>query len=225
MQRNWINIKNNERGQAVAEMCISLLAIMAVFLGVIVLAGLGISNIQILMDAKNRAETNRSGATEGLRDIFAWDYGDNIDVDRDGTPEVNALPFDADDRPIYAVEHNAQAVFASQLNDPRYSAEVDFVPGQYGHYDFFPVSAVDSAGGSNFARNLPGLFAAAAGLVSNHSDNAEDVYTLRENDFNSREQLNAVREAFYRLFGVDIDTIDLRNIPANQVYLPARMPQ
>lgn len=214
--------RNGERGQAVAEMCISLMAIMVVFLGIIVLAGLGISNIRILMDAKNQAEANRSRPPlEGLRDIFAWHYGSDIDVDGDGVPEVYALPFDADDTPIYVVEYTAQAVFESQLNSPQYSASANFIPGQSGYYDFSPVSAVDSASSYNFARNMPGLFAAAAGLVSSQSYIADDIFTLRENDFNSREQLNAVREAFRRLFGVDIGTFDLRNMPANRVYLPS----
>lgn len=70
--------RKNERGQAVAELTIGLLAIMAVFVGLLCVSALGIENIKNLIVARGGADGNAyNGSVEEDtgQDIIDWDYG------------------------------------------------------------------------------------------------------------------------------------------------------
>ena len=69
-------IKHSQEGQAIIEMCVCVIAILVVFLGLIFVGGLGISNMQNLIKAKSSAEAHSriSDKAWDSDDIFAWDY-------------------------------------------------------------------------------------------------------------------------------------------------------
>jgi hypothetical protein len=68
--------KYSLEGQAAIEMCVCVIAIVVVFLGLIFVGGLGISNMQDLIKAKSSAEAHSriSDKAWDSDDISAWDY-------------------------------------------------------------------------------------------------------------------------------------------------------
>ncbi|MFA7230217.1 MAG: hypothetical protein WC071_03005 [Victivallaceae bacterium] len=204
---------NQEHGQALVEMCVCLVAIISVFLGLIVVAGLGISNIQTLLRAKTNAEySSRGGTPAGNRgiNIFAWDYGD---TNNGG----DGIPFTADDQSITASQGNAGSYYQQQFNGQENSESQ--ISNQY---TFTPASSLgDYANASNFAKNFPDLFVEAANLTSATGASDRGIFTLTTNqNFNSAAQLEALYDTFYGLFGIRLSEVNLQQMPANTVYMP-----
>jgi hypothetical protein len=68
----------NESGQAIAELVAGLIALMAVFLGVMFMAGMGIENIRAVMTARadaDQAAAEGGGVGAAGRNVRSWDYG------------------------------------------------------------------------------------------------------------------------------------------------------
>ena len=75
-------------GQALTELAVSLVAILAVISGMLLITGLGVRNVRNLIQARQEADRKSRdgfGAEEG-KDIRFWSYGkDNLPFTRDDT--------------------------------------------------------------------------------------------------------------------------------------------
>src|SRR3989339_1675061 len=79
-----------EKGQAITEMVIGLIAIMTVFLGLLFMATVGIANIETMLDARSQADQDAYNGTvdpQGIS-IREWNYGSD------------EIYFTADDAPV-----------------------------------------------------------------------------------------------------------------------------
>ena len=204
-----MNYKNNrESGQAIAEMCISLIAIMVIFLGVIFIAGLGISNVQLLISAKETAEESARDDKEGGRGNYIkyWNYGND------------ELPFTADDYAINVGNHDTGTVLNSSLDDETYSTGLNYYNDYFynkGHnipYKFMPVSGTSVYHESIFASmDLARFFVSAADLVESSIhydiDGDKNIYDVEQLKLN-----------LGNLIHVNLDAIDLEKM--NKVYMP-----
>ncbi|MDD5698443.1 MAG: hypothetical protein PHH77_07475 [Victivallaceae bacterium] len=205
---------SGERGQAIMEMCVCLIPILVVLLGMIFIAGLGISNIRALIQAKGNAEMlSRSPLIYGGAgdNIQSWDYGDP-DEGGDG------YPFTADDKIVGFSEsedgENTASLIERQLNRDWDSGSTD------GSYTFSAVSALTDVD-DNFAQDVPQTMLAAAELVEGTADSdLAKVFTLTSDNFSASE-IDRFNLSFTHLFGIKIDAIDLRNMRANTVYYPS----
>ena len=210
--------RKTESGQAIAEMCIGLIAIMVVFLGVIFMAGLGISNIKIYLGAKNNAEYsshNENGISGAGSSIYSWDYGDYIV----GDTVVTNLPFTANDQIIAVVDNDADNTFNRQITSGEYSqGEAN------GRYNYLAINALPAEVRNNFTNNLGLMFLGAADLVQSSSSYNENFYTLTSNIMGSRREIDQLKINFGNLINIKINTIDLQQMRANQVYMPNLAP-
>lgn len=153
---------NNENGQAIAEMVVSLIGIMAVFLGVLFVAGIGVENIKVLLDARGEADEN---AVDGVlgdsgEAISRWEAGGD------------GLYFTIDDTRVGGGAENS-GYFAGELESDA--------------GDFSLVSDLDDDYvQENFAATLPGdrLFLTAANLTSHQSVNEDPVADRGLSDLN-----------------------------------------
>ena len=206
-----------ERGQAIAEMCIGLIAIMVVFLGVIFIAGLGISNIKIYLGAKNNAEyasRNGNSISGAGSSIYSWNYGDYTM----GDTTVTNLPFTANDQIIAVADNDVDNTFNTQITSGKYSqGEAN------GSYSYLPINALPAEVRNNFTSNLDSMFLAAADLVQSSSSYSESFYTLTSNVMGTRREINQLKINFGNLINIKINEIDLQQMRANQVYMP-RLP-
>lgn len=222
--------QNCERGQAIAEMCISLVGIMAIFLGMIFVGGLAISNVQTFLDARSRAEhsahENDSLGGQG-EDIYTWQFGT-----QSGDSFAQGLPYTASDIKINVSSSNSSSLALSCSEsipagdaDSLYSGQ--FSSGDYSEsstgdsgYEFMAVTEFsETAVTGNFTLNLPELFVGAADLVSSSSNLSTEVYSIDSRHFSSDDR-RSLRETFSFLFGLDADSLDLRQLPSNTVYMP-----
>lgn len=201
-------------GQAIVEMCVGLIAIMVVFLGVIFIAGLSISNIKIYLGAKNNAEyasRNDTSVGDAGVAIYSWDYGDYTIGDR----TIRDMPFTNKDRIIGVPVNDADNVFNAQITSSHYSyGEVD------GSYNYIPISTLPPEVRNNFTDNLGVLFLTAADLVRSSSSDNESFYTLNSDIIGDRREIEQLKLNFGNLINVDINKIDLQQMKANQVYMP-----
>ncbi len=113
-------IKNNESGQAIAELTIGLMVIMVVLVGVIFISLVGSENIRTVISARENAEL-QSGTSSNSKYISTWDYGeDNI-------------PFTSDDQETLASFEYQQTYSDLLQNDgfdlktDNYTTEAQFV--------------------------------------------------------------------------------------------------
>ena len=200
-----------QHGQAIVEMCVCLVGVMAVFLGLIFVSGLSISNVQTLFSAKINAETSSRNALGGGagQSINYWDYGND------------AVPFTADDAPVFLDTSADRGYFLNMLNDTGLSESNNPNSAKYQQYIFSQdnYSKIPQVVNSNFTVNFPDLYVSAADLVMSEGDQNNKVYTLKSNQYNTATQVEDLSTAFYRLFGIRIQDIDLNKM--NRVYMPA----
>ncbi|MDD5699495.1 MAG: hypothetical protein PHH77_12850 [Victivallaceae bacterium] len=209
---------SGERGQAIMEMCVCLIPILVVMLGMIFIAGLGISNIRALIQAKGNAETlSRSPlVTGGAGDnIQSWDYG-NPKAGGDG------YPFTADDKIVGCSESedgsNTAGLIERQLNSDQDSESLSGDANS--NYIFTKVSALPDLT-DNLAQDIPQTMLAAADLVEGTADsNLAKVFTVTSANF-SENEINRFHLSLTHLLGIKIDAVDLRNMRANTVYYPS----
>ncbi len=207
-----------QQGQAIMELCVCLIPILAVLLGMIFIAGLSISNIRMFIRAKGNAEilSRSDNVVGGAGDsIHHWDYG-NPEEGGDG------YPFTADDQIVdfyqAGVESGIETLIDLQLNMVQGSESLIAEEGE--EYVFMPTASLPRAS-DNFAQDLPGTMLAAAELVEGTADSdLNKVFTIDSRYFSNGE-IKKFNFSFAYLFGVYIDDIDLRNMRANTVYYPA----
>jgi hypothetical protein len=204
-----------ERGQAIMEMCICLIPILVVLLGMIFIAGLGISNIRAFVQAKGNAEiltrsANITGGDGTL--IHSWDYG-NPDQGGDD------YPFTADDQIItfgLSEEGAGPETLINNLLNMSEGSE-SFVNNEYIFSSTASLPILDD----NFAQDIPATMLVAATLVRGFADSdLRKVFTIDPNEFSS-DEIKSFNLSFTSLFSIEIDDIDLINMPANTVYYPA----
>ena len=211
-----MNNKKHQQGQAIVEMCVGIIGIMAVFLGLVFVAGIGIANIQTLLGNKSATEVTARATNLGGQgsNIYAWDYGDpanaNPAVDEfNGHRLFNAsvsrddLAFTPDDKIIGNSDQPDQA-FQNPLSMTTLMLKTDF------NEDNKLKDLATSSTGNGF------YFLGAANLVSTQGSTGNSIYTLRTQDATT---VNSMKRTFSSLFGVNVN-INLQ-YPANQVYFPA----
>lgn len=149
--------RKHEGGQAIAELAAGLVALMAVFLGLLFVSALGIENIETLLEARGNADEN---AATGL---VSSDSGVPI---REWSLGADQLQFTSDDEPAVGGGGNA-AVFLSELadDDGRLNLTSDLVSCSY-----IPTS-------DNFAMSLPtsNIFIGAANLTSDNATESDPI--------------------------------------------------
>jgi hypothetical protein len=212
---------NCQSGQAIAEMCIAMVAIMAVFLGLIFVGGLGISNIQTLLRAKSNVDNySRSSnpAGYGGDNIYAWDYGSE---QRNG----DGLAFTVDDQAIsnsnavvdgVPLANEGRTLIMAQFENQEYSESVVTAKHIY-----TPVSDLGDYVQGNYTRNLPEMFLESANLTSSTGAPDTQIFTINSRQFSAQE-INKMKDSFAKLFGVKPDNIDLQNMRSNTVYMPVQ---
>ncbi|MCF6176909.1 MAG: hypothetical protein L3J71_14205 [Victivallaceae bacterium] len=208
-KRSRVDSKS-ENGQAIVEMCVGLIGIMVIFLGVIFIAGLGISNVKIYLSAKNNAEyvsRNDSSFSGAGSAIYSWDYG------------ADNLPFSADDQITGVPANDADTVFNSQITDSIYSeGEVD------GSYSYMAINELPASVRNNFTGDLDSLFLTTADLVQSSSSYSESFYTLNSDIIGNSREIEQLKLNFGNLIHVEINQIDLQQMESNQVYMPNLAP-
>jgi len=99
-------LRRGESGQAFAELAVSLFAILAVFVGFLLIAALGSDRISTLIRAREAADMRSSSGltSQGGESIRYWDYG------------TDEIPFTTDDQAVYGSAGDG-ALFMRQLTD------------------------------------------------------------------------------------------------------------
>jgi len=153
MQQRVLKVRNSEKGQAITELLASVVAIMAVFLGLLFISALGIENIQCMINARANADTN---AANGLIDdsgnpIREWSAGDD------------GLHFTADDSST-ASDADAFAIVANEMSST--DGSFSLISGLNNDYVIY-----------NFVASLPvtPLFLNAANLTSSTETQADPL--------------------------------------------------
>ena len=178
---------NQEKGQAIVEMCAGLIGILVMIIAIILISGINITNIKMLQESKSNAENSALSAdVDDLTvrsDIHFWDYG------------TNNIPFSGNDRVVY-VANSESDVAGNALQSADYSeANAPNLPEGDG-YDFIPLNEAELRTGSlsasaNLGNNVFSNFATAANLISGSSTNNNTLYSYR---FASSGE----RRAFYK---------------------------
>ena len=110
--------KRGESGQAFAELTISLVAILAVFVGFLLIAALGMDRVSLLIRAREEADRKSSAgvSSQGGESISHWDYGDD------------GIPFTTDDQPVLGLSGDG-AYFRNQMSDNTHEVTLQNPPG------------------------------------------------------------------------------------------------
>ena len=98
--------KRGESGQAFAELAVSLIAILAVFVGFLLIAALGSDRVSTLIRAREDADRKSSSgvSSRGGDSIRYWDYGED------------EVPFTTDDSAVLGSSGDG-SYFRNQLTD------------------------------------------------------------------------------------------------------------
>lgn len=170
---------NQQQGQAVVEMCVCIIAVLVVFLGLIFVGGLGLSNIRHLIKAKTNAETNSkpNDNTGDSEEMFSWDYRNQQRQQRqtfesdafqgshlfspNRTGNINGLPSAGNDRIINNKTNSVNANQNSTLFQDDFQSTFlrELIPASQ-------LKRSDSAANSAF-RNIPPLFVGAEETAGN----------------------------------------------------------
>jgi hypothetical protein len=212
-----MNNKKQQQGQAIVEMCAGIIAIMAIFMGIIFVGGIGITNIQTLLGNKSATETTSRTTSQGGQgsNIYAWDYGDqansNPEVDEfqghrlfHNSTRRDALAFTRDD--LIITNSNQADAFSATRNSILYSYLHIQLPE-----DNKLLNTVTSDSGSNSF-----YFLGAANLVSSQGTTGNTIFTLKKQD---AATATGMKQTFTSLFGVNAN-VNFQDI-SNQVYYPA----
>lgn len=147
--------------QALTELAVCLVAILAVISGMLLISGLGIRNVRNLIQARQEADQKaRDGfSTAAGKDIRCWSYGaDNLPFTRDDTAVLTAQ--DASGNFMNELDSNDEedASDDALILDLRHTAALAHIPSS-----------------NNFAKNtaLQHFFLSAATLAG-HTESDED---------------------------------------------------
>ena len=99
-------LRRGESGQAFAELTVSLIAILAAFVGFLLVAALSSDRVSTLIRAREEADMKSSGgvSSQSGDSIRYWDYG------------ADEIPFTTDDRAVLGSAGDG-ALFKRQLAD------------------------------------------------------------------------------------------------------------
>ncbi len=211
------NKQQQQQGQAIVEMCVGLIAIMAVFLGLVIVGGIGISNIQTLLRNKSATEAVSRAGNQGGQgyNIYAWDYGDQANASPAAdefqghrlsgqTSRRDELAFTPDDKMIY------------NSTQPDQAFQTPFSIMSFLHTDFSEDNKLRdiplASSGSNAF-----YFLGAANLISSQGTADTNIFTMRK--YQDQDTADGMKQTFGMLFGIKAN-INLQ-YPANQVYYPA----
>lgn len=198
--------KHNESGQAIMELLALLLSLVIVFIGVILIMGLSIANIDILLDAKFHAESSAQYADYGNEgnEISRWHYTEYEAIGK-------TIPFLPGDRPSSST--HAPINFNEEFNNPLTSNHGD-------KYKFNTFNVIHPGIANNFAVETPVLSYRAANLLrgKSYDYSDENIITIKDTQYFHRQQTYS---AFERLIGTSLKDIDLENNHSNTVYFPA----
>ena len=155
-------LRRGESGQAFAELTVSLIAILAAFVGFLLVAALSSDRVSMLIRAREEADQKSSGgvSSQGGESIRYWDYG------------ADEIPFTTDDRAVLGSAGDG-ALFKRQLAD------------NTGHVALTNPPSSNSSLRSDFAAlQDSNLFVNAASLASG---NAGTTDSLRDHNIGSLE--------------------------------------
>jgi hypothetical protein len=165
-------LRRGESGQAFAELTVSLIAILAAFVGFLLVAALSSDRVSTLIRAREEADMKSSGgvSSQGGESIRYWDYG------------ADEIPFTTDDRAVLGSAGDG-ALFMRQLAD------------NTGHVALTnPPSSSNSTLRSDFASlQDSNMFVNAASLATGDAGTTD---SLRDHNLSSLEY------AVQLLFGV-----------------------
>ena len=162
-------LRRGESGQAFAELTVSLIAILAAFVGFLLVAALGSDRVSMLIRAREEADRKSSSgvSSQGGESIRYWDYG------------ADEIPFTTDDHAVSGSAGDG-ALFMRQLADNTGEAMLTNPPSS-------------STLGSDFSSlQDSNLFVNAASLASGDAGTSD---SLRDHNIGSLE--NAVRWLFH----------------------------
>jgi hypothetical protein len=170
--------KRGESGQAFAELAVSLIAILAVFVGFLLIAALGSDRVSTLIRAREDADRKSSSgvSSRGGDSIRYWDYG------------ADEVPFTTDDSAVLGSSGDG-SYFRNQLTDNSGNVPLSNPPSSsYLRSDFAGlqdsnifVNAADLAEGSAYTNstlrdhNLESLESAIDWLFHIRGTNVEET--------------------------------------------------
>ena len=171
------NKRRGQDGQAIVELIASILALCAAFLGMLFVAGLGLSNIENLIKAKSSADLaacrDDASGTSGAQSLIGWNIGSD------------ELYFTADDTPIAEGEEDSSSFVGQLVSEaPAYDLTSAVTVGESSYTSPFSNLELDS------------FFVNAAGLVSGTESDSNPLDT---------RGLNDLKGAFEALLGHDPD--------------------
>ena len=154
-------LRRGESGQAFAELAVSLVAILAAFVGFLLVAALSSDRVSMLIRAREEADMKSSGgvSSQGGESIRYWDYG------------TDEIPFTTDDRAVLGSAGDG-AMFKRELAD------------NTGHVALTNPPASSTLGSDFAALQDSNLFVNAASLASG---NAGTTDSLRDHNIGSLE--------------------------------------
>ena len=198
--------RNKQSGQALMELLVLLLSFVICFLGLLLIMGFSIANIEILSDAKFNAEKSAQNVTFGSdgKDIHKWKY-----TFYEAISEY--IPFLPLDEPG-GLQNNLDS-FNKEFNNELYSNHDD----KYAFNDFGAIAPVIA---NNFPNDTPSFSYQAANLHEGKSNEFYDENNalLTDHRYFKRQQ---IYEAFEKIIGTKLKDIDLENNHSNTVYFPA----
>ena len=199
--------KSKDSGQAMMEFITLLLAFCICFLGLILIIGITISNVEILNSAKFLADEKAQYTDFGNdgRNVSTWKYTYFSFISQN-------IPFLAGDNPS-----------DSDFIMDNFSAE--FANSQYSNtkneYKFNDFEKIDIKMQDNFAENISGYAYKTANLLEGKTfkrENDERVITISDPKYFDRQK---TYEAIRKILGVELKKLNLEDNHSNTVYMPA----
>ena len=107
-------VRTNQKGQATAEMAVSMVGIMAVMSGFLIIAQLGLANIENILEAKAQADISSLNAQTGVSGTYIslWWPGNDM------------MPMTNDDQQVPGIFDNP-ASFSDELRNGRMNLATD----------------------------------------------------------------------------------------------------
>lgn len=187
------------------ELLILLLSFAICFLGLIMMMGLSIANVEILLDAKFDSEKKAQFSDFGSdgKEISRWQYTYY-------EPDNVYIPFLPGDTPG-GIQTDLES-FKIELNNPYYSTSGT-------QYQFNDFNVIHPKNAENIGTDTPILSVHAANLhKGTSSDHEENIYTISDHRYFDRQK---TYEAIERIVGTSLKNIDLENNYSNTVFYPA----
>ncbi len=161
-------LRRGESGQAFAELMVSLIALLAAFVGFLLVAALSSDRVSMLIRAREEADRKSASgvSSQGGESIRYWDYG------------ADEIPFTTDDQPVLGSAGDG-AMFKRELAD------------NTGHVSLTNPPSASDLGGDFAALQDSNMFVNAASLASGDAYTADSL-----NDHNLGGIDSAIRLLF-----------------------------